>query len=324
MAESWTVPDQPMLKPWYRLAWDGPRLLLEYGQSLVVFEGGAVAELVPALLPLLDGSNTVEEIVASLGDAAAPAVDNALSVMARHGVLTAGSEGQAGDRATDTARLLAATAGRELTVPDVADRIRAATVAVVGSGGLAEEIGRALRLSGVEGMTAFGFDGVGGHEAHDLAIVAPASGELSAVANWNRHALAAGLVWLQALPFDGRYAALGPLFVPGETACYECFRIRRASNSGYADELDVLDDVPAAYPDTAPLLRARAGIATCHALRWIVQRDPLLPGVLYAFEWREGATVGRHHVYRVPRCPACSPAAGQAPPLPWFEGELRR
>ena len=33
----------------------------------------------------------------------------------------------------------------------------------------------------------------------------------------------------------------------------------------------------------------------------------------------DNAPKGQHAVYRVPRCAACSPAAAQAPPLPWAE-----
>lgn len=326
LVERWTVPERPMLKPWYRLAWDGPRLLLDYAQSLVAFEGSAVTELLPRLLPLLDGAHTIEEIVGALGEPAAPAVHNALRLMGRHGVLSDGPApcGDGRDEAIETARFLVATTGRDWPVAQVAERVAAADVAVAGSGAIAEEVGRALRLAGVRHVTKLELDPSVDGGLPDLAIAAPAGSELPALAKWNRHALATGLVWLQALPFDGRYAALGPLFVPGDTCCYECFRIRRASNSGYAAELDVLDDVPAFYPASAPFSRALASIVACSALRWLVGRDALLPGVLYTFEWRDGASLRGHHVYRVPRCPACSDAVDQAPPMPWFEGELPR
>ena len=52
------VPALPLLAPWYRVVGDGERLLLEYAQSVVVLEGAAVQSLLPALLPLLDGTRS--------------------------------------------------------------------------------------------------------------------------------------------------------------------------------------------------------------------------------------------------------------------------
>src|SRR5205823_3156141 len=54
------------------------------------------------------------------------------------------------------------------------------------------------------------------------------------------------------------------------------------------------------------------------AMRWLAVRDPHLPGALFALEPAEGLSLRRHPVHRVPRCPACSPAAVGGRPLPWF------
>src|SRR6185437_10869069 len=72
------LPALPQLKPWYRQAAVDGSLVLEHGQSAVVFGGAAATRLLPALLPLLDGSRPVAAIVDELGPAAEPAVLNAL------------------------------------------------------------------------------------------------------------------------------------------------------------------------------------------------------------------------------------------------------
>ncbi|HET7045809.1 MAG TPA: TOMM precursor leader peptide-binding protein, partial [Gaiellaceae bacterium] len=140
------------------------------------------------------------------------------------------------------------------------------------------------------------------------------------LADWNRHAIAGGLPWLQVLPFDGRFAAIGPLFVPGETCCYECYRLRRSANVFCEPEYAALDGTPARYPLSPALLAALAGLGTHLAFTWIVQGDPQAVGIMFAFEWTRGPTVTGHHVYRVPRCPACS-AALDSPPAVWFDAE---
>ena len=321
------LPERPLLKPWYRLAEDGERLLLEYAHAVHVLEGRATTKLLPALLPLLDGRHTVEEIVTKLGAPAAPAVEHALALLDRQRLLTDGWPAQDGDvpaSVQETVSFLAATARRSVGGGEVANRLAAATVAVAGSGGIGEDAARVLRLSGVPRVERIELTSRPDPlRLPDLAIAAPRPEELPRLAEWNRSALAAGIPWLQALPFDGRLAAIGPLYVPGETCCYECFRIRRASNSGYAAELRVLERAPARYPVAPALALAVVGIVATQALRWLVERDPLLPGVLHAVEYGGELALTAHEVYRVPRCSACSRAEGEAPPLPWFEAEVR-
>jgi bacteriocin biosynthesis cyclodehydratase domain-containing protein len=121
------------------------------------------------------------------------------------------------------------------------------------------------------------------------------------------------------LPFDGSIAAIGPLFVPAETCCYECYRLRRATNSGYFGEYRALEAEPARYPVPPPVLAAVAGLVSFVALRWLVDRDPALPGMLFALELGGAPALTAHNVYRVPRCGACSTIARTAPVLPWYE-----
>ncbi|MGI8420824.1 MAG: hypothetical protein ACR2MU_00945, partial [Gaiellaceae bacterium] len=53
-------------------------------------------------------------------------------------------------------------------------------------------------------------------------------------------------------------------------------------------------------------------------LGFLVDRNPHLPGVMYALEWGRVPALGKHDVYRVPRCAACSGLADLAPPSPWY------
>src|SRR5947208_317481 len=62
------LPTLPYLAPWYRLAEVEGGLALEYGQTVVRLDGAAVRLLLPALLPLLDGTRTVDEVVEGLGE----------------------------------------------------------------------------------------------------------------------------------------------------------------------------------------------------------------------------------------------------------------
>ena len=314
------LPTRPELGPWYRTAWRDGGIVLEYGEKVVVLEGRATEKLLPALLPLLDGERTVDEIVSELGDAAAPAVAQALLLLARHGVLTEGHRFDGDDRASDAARFLAATSTRGSTPAEAEAAVAEAAVAVAGTGRLAREVGQMLRLSGVRRLEHVPVRAREDVRA-DLVVAAPSGEELPGLVDWNEHALRNGVPWLQVLPHDGRCAAIGPLYVPSETCCYECFRLRRASNSGFEDEYWALAAVQRRLPATASIERAAAGLAAELALRWLVDRAPAIPGVLYALEVGPPIGLTRHVVYRVPRCGACSSTSSLAPVLPWHQGD---
>lgn len=315
--DSHAIPDRPQLKPWYRLVRGDGSLVLEYGGKAIVLEGEATARLMPALLPLLDGTRDVAEITATLGEPIAPAVWRALSLLGRHGLLTEPLANGMTAPSAETARFLAATSRRGSSPSRVGETLSRAHAAVAGDGAGAAELARLLRLAGVADVEHASL--AGPVPTADLALAAPTPAELPLLADWNAAALAAGRVWVAALPFDGRIAAIGPLVVPGETCCYECYRLRRASNSGYFAEHLALQQEPACYPVPPAAVAASAGLASLIALRWLVERDAALPGILFALDLGGAPTLTTHHVYRVPRCPACSTIARVAPVLPWFE-----
>jgi bacteriocin biosynthesis cyclodehydratase domain-containing protein len=315
------IPQNPHLKPWYRVAWKDERLVLEYAHRAVVFEGAAVARLLPPLLPLLDGTRSVDGIVAELGEAAEPAVAAALELLGAHGLLTAGPPVTGGPPShASTAALLAATLPQQPSVASMRAALAEAAVAVAGAGPPADLVGRILREAGVGRVDRVAELAAA---AAPLVVAVPASDELGELAELNRRLLRAATPWLQVLPFDGRLAALGPLFLPGESCCYECYRLRRAANSPFADEFWLLERGRAAYPSSPALDAAAAGFAAHLVLRWLAARDRTLPGTMFALEHERVPALTAHPVLRVPRCSACSPVASAAAPTPWFDADRR-
>jgi len=312
MTASATPPELPLLAPWYRLVEEGDAVVLEHAHRAVVLEGRAARSLLPRLLPLLDGTRTVEGLSGALGPGTAEAVGKALALLAAEGLLVPGPRPGGPADAVEAAERLAAVS----TVPPalVRERLAAAQVAVLGSAG--EEAARLLQCAGVGGV-----ERLLGPEASgaDAVLVAPSAGELELLEAWNRAALARPVPWLQLLPFDGRLAAVGPLYLPGETACWTCYRLRRAGCLGYGALAPVLETSLAGAPAGPALAAAAAALAADLLLRWLALRDPRMPGMLHALVDDGGLRLDAHHVLRVPRCPDCSPAAGRAPLAPWFE-----
>ena len=313
-----TLPDRPVLKPWYRLLQLEDRVLLQYGEALVTFEGQAATRLLPALLPLLDGSRSVDEIVHVLGPPVRRAVEQALDLLQEQGLVTDPAPDFAPEAERRSAEFLAATDPSGSSAAQLLAIVGSARIAVAGSGSLAFEVASALRRSGITGAELYSLPLDSGELSHfELLIAAPSGEEVPHLSSWNRAALEARVPWLQVLPFDGHFSAVGPFYVPGETGCYECFRTRRASNVDYGRTALALQEVGASLPAAPSLELTIAGLAATLALRWLAHGDQFLPGTWYALELGLQPLLGGHVLYRVPRCAACSGIGEAAQPLPW-------
>jgi bacteriocin biosynthesis cyclodehydratase domain-containing protein len=299
--------ERPLLKPWYRLSLDDGCAVLRFAGSVLEFEGAAAKRLLPHLLPLLDGTRTVDEVVGELGEAVRPAVEHALSLLRAHDLITAGTPPDAAVGGRRTTELLAAVDAAGRTLADLHARLVAVEVRVLGTGPAAQPVARLLQASDVLAVDRLAWDDE--PPVDGLVVAVPRSEELADLAAWNRRAVGP---WLQVLPFDGRLAAVGPVFVPGQTACHECFLLRRDST------IAPMPDRSQGRHSGSPALDAVvAGLAAHIALRWLVAGDHADAGVLLAVEPGAELRCTRHFVYRVPRCPACSPVAQRAAASPW-------
>ena len=273
-------------------------VVLEYGQRIVCLEGGAAERLVPALLPLLDGTRTWTRSSRVLGEPARPAVENGARPLApprpRRGTAGRGRRAPRRCRGRRVAHL--APPGRR-PLGDAAGA-RGCSVAVVGDAPPGSRSARLLRLSGVERRAPNGRE-----RRRSRRLRSGAGDELPRLRSWNAQALeAARQPWLQVLPFDGRYATVGPLYLPGDTCCYECFRLRRRPTSVRARSSQLLETVPAAYPAAPCARRARAAVAAPVRAALARPRRPLRTGRPSTRSSSPDLRAHGHHLHRVPRC----------------------
>jgi bacteriocin biosynthesis cyclodehydratase domain-containing protein len=316
-----SVPSKPLLKPWLRLAADDLQLVFEYAHTSWVLEGPGATALIPVLGPLLDGTRTISEIVSEVGEEFAPAVENALLVLADHRLLVNGPPlpADAPSALAETVWQLAASNSSPIRTPrDILDKLASAKVRVAGSSPAATMLLELLERTGVRSLESPA-SLAGDFEPCSLMIAVPADVELSELDRLNKATLAEPTTWLPVLPFDGRFASVGPLIVPGETCCYACYVARKAAALRYVETSAMTEMIPAFLP-TGPIVHSLlAAVAANIAIRWLGLSDPFLPGRLHTFEVSDGCELTRHDVLRAPRCLACSPAARGPMPFPWIE-----
>jgi bacteriocin biosynthesis cyclodehydratase domain-containing protein len=116
---------------------------------------------------------------------------------------------------------------------------------------------------------------------------------------------------------------IGPLVVPGETACYECLRGRQ--NANFEDPASRRAAESSAYAGQAvagahPIMASVLGeLAAFELIKLYGLRRPLWrPGTLVEVGFLASRTTSRT-VLKLPRCPVCGPLRSTSPISPWRE-----
>lgn len=127
----------------------------------------------------------------------------------------------------------------------------------------------------------------------------------------NRAAVAAGRPWLPVYA-DGSEMIVGPLVVPGESACYneheiqhESSRVLRREYLLYSEEQagQPAGDLPALLPPFAAIAASWAVVAL---IPFLADGASFLVGRAIRIDF-ERLEITQEHVLRLPRCPVCAP-----------------
>lgn len=155
--------------------------------------------------------------------------------------------------------------------------------------------------------------------ANDLVLVALDALDAPLLLDVNARALARGVPFLPAGFLEPRRLAVGPLVVPGETACYRCYLDRRLANALNRDALRrAIGTPPLPEPHAAlPAVAAVAGaLAAADAARFLRGVPPPSLGVAVSLgldRW----DAAHDRVLKAPRCPACSRLVSHPEVEPW-------
>ncbi len=107
---------------------------------------------------------------------------------------------------------------------------------------------------------------------------------------------------------------MGPLVLPGETACFECYRTRVRANMAFIGEFDALArwTPDSRRPQSSAVSNGLAETLIARTLLFAAAQawDLFEPGTIHSFDALSLETQ-RQPVLKVARCPVCSPHAAR-------------
>lgn len=209
-------------------------LLVEGTAERQVFRGRAATALLPRLLPLLDGTHTLQDTAAELQDVLPEAVHNAVALLYTRGLLYEGTE-----TPVDLATPLTAFFGRHIdttrvnrSLAEAAGRLGAFRVGITGPAQCAAMLASELKTAGIHGKliepSAAGLAGL------DLVVALALGSDCDSWPHLDKVCKEHKVPWLRSV-FAGTTMEFGPRFAPPETCCYGCFSAMRAHASKAID-----------------------------------------------------------------------------------------
>ncbi len=277
--------------------------IINADEGLFLFSEGRQAwlpdPLYAALGRMLDGTNDVDVIFTSLSERyAAEQVFGALEYLKSSGYLAEDS--------ASGARHENAFWEHAGVLPSVArSRLHAATVSTLGIGDF--DLGfleNGLRSQGIK-------IGAADDATSDVAVVVTDDYLRPELASWNVRSLTARKSWLLVRP-GGIETMVGPMFVPGQTACWECLAQRLRGHRSLNEYVVRRGGSGAAAgtrpPSIASTVDATVAEAVTAISRWIATggESVLLDRVVSTNVFTLQRT--QHTLVRRPQCPACGSA----------------
>jgi bacteriocin biosynthesis cyclodehydratase domain-containing protein len=362
-----TLHTRPRLRKYLReMRDDVGGILFRGGATSVTLRGESVDNLLPDLLPKLDGSRTIAQLVSDLPHVSEEVIRGALAILQEQNLLEEGdhhsstSERDKPDALSWQEQYWTSFGGESASTQQ---KLSSSTVIISGLGGVGRSVADVLARSGVgklrlaDGQPVSPEDQLFGYrddqagiprsqafqqhqrfpaatletahfdatdeggtsesvfEGSSLVVVCADSPREAAMNQVNRLSFRAGVPWLPATA-GINHGTIGPLVIPHQTACYECFRLRLISNRSFLNDalgspvsVDSTGGEFATEVVAAPafFLSLIGQIAAAEVIRFLTgMARPTTAGAFLSLSPFD-AGITRHEVLKLPRCPVCGP-----------------
>lgn len=321
-------------------------ILLKRGRVVVEVQGAASAQVALALLQIAaDGDATREELVAPFPPALHPSIESLIDALrARRLLVEAQGEEGGGEEPVD---VFYWHFGRRRS--DVARSFSRVGISVIGVNEVSRHMVSALMKSGIADVEVIDYpllanvrlfqesgavdpalwperlgrpmpyrDWLAAGGGHDRGCIVATSdhGGQHLLRSWNQRCVREGMQFLPVVLQD-LIGTIGPLVVPGESACLECLRARENANLDDAERRRAVEYgafegrvVNAAHPSMAAVLGELAALELVK-FHGQVMRSPLV-GTLIEVNLLAPSLTTRK-VLKLPRCQVCGATILRSP-----------
>lgn len=309
-------------------------------RRVLQLRGKASTSLLPQVLSQLDGSRSIEEVAAAIGSP--EQVKEVIALLERAGLLQESTDDDGGSELAPFTKLLD---GLGVDPRQALAQLGAHKFGVLVSPRLKGYVQASLNAFGVSApgilvdtdLEAGGTLESGGPIALRIAeLVSQATIAFVALDRWqpalmglvNEACVKAGRAWIGVQPESEVGFMIGPLVIPGETACYTCFERRRQANRFEGAELDtdlrhMVESQPhsAGYLDKSvpPLFEPAIALAVAEAVKYatglLFYMSTLNRVVGFTPFMLESESIP---VLKLPRCPTCSRVASAQAERVWM------
>lgn len=234
----------PTLVPRTRLLRSGDKLLVAKDSEVRTITGAPAVDLVETLVHSANGPRL------PVPTEAGPEWHAFVALLTEAGLVTTDP---AVARASGQARLLWDRCRQALPIQDIDKALRRSTIPVLGSGTVADRIRQIIEEAGprVVADRDAGSCGADIPGATAVTVVVGKSLTDPTLLDHNVWALEHRVPWLAVVPDDAGRSVVGPYIVPGSSACFRCYLLRRAANfpdRRIIGELSTAEPVPTSTP----------------------------------------------------------------------------
>lgn len=268
------IPNKPMLKRNYKsILMPKGAMQLRNEENVLMLKGATVADIIEKMLPLLDGNNTIDDIMQSFTEYSRDTIVSVIEMLQNHYVIEDGDGINQIDLSkdivaaySDQINYLSLFSERivdnniRISKYDIFKSIYQKTCFVIGSGKVATAMVRELASNGIgkiilsckedffSSISAIlsqyfkqiklekrEFDEINENSGIDMVILAEDIITDAQSRKVNKRCIDNNIPWMSLNIGETRFE-VGPLVVPHETACYSCYMNRLNGNSTHFEE----------------------------------------------------------------------------------------